>query len=337
MAETGFDERPPVLVTGGSGFVGSHLVERLVAEGYRVRCLVRRTSSRAWLPTGQGELVYGELAENAGLREAVAGVGLVFHVAGVTKALRPSDYYRGNVQATAHLVRALEESGHTAVRFVHVSSLAAAGPSPDGAPVTEEAPPRPLTHYGRSKLEAERILDGSPLRPNAIVVRPAVVYGPRDTDVLKLFQAAGRGWLFRAGPRHASVSVVHVHDVVEALLAAGRSSRGEARAYFIANPGPVSWEEFAQTIGDALGRRVRVVPVPRPLAWTAGLAAEMVSRLRGQPSILSREKIREAQCRHWACSTVRAQHELGFTAKKTLREGVSETLDWYRIMEWLKW
>jgi nucleoside-diphosphate-sugar epimerase len=138
------------------------------------------------------------------------------------------------------------------------------------------------------------------------------------------------------GREPARVSVVHVTDLVEGLLAAARGPHGAARKYFIANSAPVSWEEFAGVIGDLLGRRLRTVCVPPWLAWTVGLLAEAGSRFSSKPSIISRDKVREARCRYWVCDTTRARRELGFTATMTLRQGAAQTLEWYQREGWLR-
>src|SRR5574340_25657 len=200
------------LVTGATGFVGSHLAERLVGEGWQVRCMVRRTSSLRWLPPGV-ETVYGELASGEGVGEAVHGADAVFHVAGVTKARRAAEFYEGNVRATANL---LEAAGDVP-RFVHVSSLAAAGP---GADLSEDNPPRPVSDYGRSKLEAEKLARG-----RAVIIRPPVVFGPRDTDVLQIFRAVNRGRMVRIGRRDSFFSFIYVKDLAEALAARSEERR----------------------------------------------------------------------------------------------------------------
>ena len=167
-----------ILITGGTGFIGSHLVEAVCARGEPLRCLIRRDSSKRHpfaLPA-EAEIVFGDLVSGEGLSDALEGVGTVIHLAGVTKALSTSEFYSGNAGATENLARAV---AGRAVRFVYVSSLAAIGPSTDGTPVSEDAEPHPITHYGRSKLEGERIARA--LVPDAVIVRPAVVYGPRDT------------------------------------------------------------------------------------------------------------------------------------------------------------
>ncbi|MGB9606740.1 MAG: NAD-dependent epimerase/dehydratase family protein, partial [Bryobacteraceae bacterium] len=218
----------PVLVTGATGFIGSHLAQRLVGLGARVRCLVRRTSRTGVLPAGI-ELAQGELATGEGLAEAVRGAQLVFHLAGVTKAVSPADYERGNVLATRNLVGALESCE---ARLVQVSSLAAVGPSSDGSPLPEDCEPRPVSLYGRSKLEAERAVLCSGLAARAVIVRPPVVFGPRDTDVYQLLRMAARGWLPVTGGPEARFSVIYVEDLVEGLLAAACHESAAGRTYF---------------------------------------------------------------------------------------------------------
>ncbi len=316
----------PVLVTGATGFIGSHLVERLVALGARVRCLVRRTSRTSVLPDGV-TLALGDLRTGEGLRDAVRGAVLVFHLAGVTKAISRADYEQGNAAATRHLVEALGESCR---RLVHVSSLAAVGPSRDGSPVSEGAEPRPVSCYGRSKLEAERAIRESAWAGRAVIVRPPVVFGPRDTDVLEIFRMVARGWALVVGDPTARFSLIYVEDLVEGLLEAAAAEKAAGRTYFMADPTPASWPQFVQLAGQILGRRPRLLRVPGPAAWIAALGWEAAARLRGKPSIISRDKVAEARAGEWICDVARARAELGFQARTPLPEALARTLAWYR-------
>ncbi len=312
-----------ILVTGGSGFIGSHLVEALCSRGERVRCLLRRKSARQ-LPA-QAEIVFGEL----GAEEVLEGVDTVFHLAGVTKALAVDDYYAGNVRASEKLARAVAARG---IRLVHVSSLAAAGPSLDGTPVAEDDEPRPVTHYGKSKLEGERIVRR--LVPDAVIVRPPVVYGPRDTDVFRILKPLSRGIAFQIGGAERWFSAIYVGDLVEGLIAASSAS---GQTYFLANRTPVSWSDLRASTARIVGRHATVVRVPSSLAYAAGLGAEVWARLTGTPGIISRDKVAEAQCPHWTCDTRRAAAEIGFEAGTSLDAGLALTLQWYREAGWLKY
>lgn len=176
-----------ILVTGGTGFIGTHLLAHLAAKGEEVRALVRRTKLPRELPAGV-EVVYGDLASGSGLNDALCGTDTVIHLAGVTKALHLDDYYTGNVRATERLTHAMAGRG---IRLLHVSSMAAIGPSEGRTPMSEDALPHPLTHYGKSKLDAERVVRD--LLPEAVIVRPPVVYGPRDTDVFLLLKSISKG------------------------------------------------------------------------------------------------------------------------------------------------
>jgi len=320
-----------ILVTGGTGFIGSHLLERLSSCGIPARCLLRPTARPRKLPPGI-EPAPGDLASGEGLAAAVDGVDTVLHLAGVTKALRPEDYYIGNGRATRTLADTL--SGRS-VAFVHVSTLAAIGPSRDGRPVEEDASPCPLTHYGRSKLEAERIVRER--LPQAVIVRPPVVYGPRDTDVFQVLQTVARGFRIEISGPERTFSAIYVEDLVEGILAASRVPAARGRAYFLAHPAPATWQDLSLAAARVMGRVPRLVRIPVPLARAVGYAAEIWSSLRRRPGIVSREKIAEAECASWTCDTRRASRELGFTASTSLEEGIARSLAWYKEAGWLNY
>jgi nucleoside-diphosphate-sugar epimerase len=325
-----------VLVTGATGFIGSHLVERLLSEGASVRCLLRSVSPRGGaarhLPAQGAKGILGDLITGAGLETALDGVHIVFHVAGVTKALHASDYYLGNVQATENLLRAMSNSS---ARLIHVSSLAAMGPSPDGTPLCEDAAPHPLTHYGKSKLEGEQAVRSSALSGRATVIRPPVVYGPRDIDVYQVFKAAASGALVRIGRLESYFSFIYIADLVDGLILAAQCQQASGKAYFLANPGPVSWTEFSATAALTMVKKIRTFTLPVWAAFLAGCFADLLSRLTGRPGILSRDKILDARQRYWICDATRAAADLGFHTQTSLREGVAATLEWYRQAQWL--
>jgi nucleoside-diphosphate-sugar epimerase len=291
-----------------------------------VRALVRRKTD---LPAGV-EPVSCDLARPGDLAQALRGADTVIHLAGVTKALRPADYYAGNLTATENLARAAAGQG---LRFVHVSSLAVVGPNPDGKPVTEDNEPLPISHYGKSKLEAERAVRHA--LADAVIVRPPVVYGPGDRDVFQLLKSISRGMVIEIAGCERWFSAIYVKDLCQGILAAARSPRAAGRTYFLSHPKPLSWREFGDAAAKILGRTPRVVKVPIPIAHTVGACAEIVSRLTGKPGIISREKIREARCQWWTCDTGRATAELGFTAPTSIEAGLTEALAWYKEAGWL--
>jgi nucleoside-diphosphate-sugar epimerase len=218
---------------------------------------------------------------------------------------------------------------------VHVSSQAAIGPSGDGTPVSDDAEPHPLTHYGRSKLEGERIVRA--LVPDAVIVRPGVVYGPRDTDVLEMFKSIARGFVLEISGGERWFQAIYVKDLAEGLLAAASAPEAGGRAYFLAHAKAVSWSELSSTAARIMRKRTRVLRIPAPLAYAVGGVAEVWSRFTGKPGIISREKVREAQCRYWTCDTSRAARELGFEAQTPLELGLAQTLAWYKEAGWLKY
>ena len=326
-----------ILVTGGTGFIGGHLVEELVARGERVRVLVRRTGVFDKMPV---DVVHGDLM-TGDLSPVLRDVDTVIHLAGVTKPLATADYFTGNVDATENLARAIAAAriaGARPVRTVHVSSLAAVGPGPDATPVREDAEPHPVTHYGKSKLEGERAVRA--ILPDAVIVRPPAVYGPRDTDVFEILKSINSGTLLQIAGGERWFSAIYVSDLVKGIIAAALEPQAAGRTYFLSHAEVVSWSELVGIAAMIMGRsgsRLRVVNLPASAAYAAGFCAEMWARLTRNPSIVSRDKVRDMQCRYWVCDTGRAREEIGFEAPTNIHEGLASALAWYREAGWLSW
>lgn len=317
-----------ILITGATGFVGSHLVEALVARGEGVRALARETSNLAQLRSLGVETVTGSLRDEASLRRAVAGVHTVLHLAAATRALDPDEFHEINAEGTARLVAALRAEGSDQ-RLIYLSSMSAVGPS-RGRPVRPDDEPRPVTEYGRSKLAGEAVVRDSGL--SAAIIRAPAVYGPGDRDLLPFYRLARLGLLPVAGPSERRVQLVHAADLAAALVAAGDSSANGV--YHIAEPRAYTWGTVLGLVRSAVGRKGIKVPIPGPVVRVAAAATEGVGRLTGRPVIFDREKAKELMA-EWLCDTGSAKRELGFVAAVPLAEGLKETAEWYRATGWL--
>ena len=206
------------LLTGATGFIGSYFAQYLIEKGYQVRCLVRTSSNLRWIADLDVECVYGSLENNGSLKEALADVDYVLHLAGITKGLQEEDFIRHNVDGTKNLLQAVLESGQKFKRFLYVSSQAAAGPSATLQPLDEQSDLHPITPYGRSKLQAEQLVHSLSGHVPYTIVRPPAVYGPRDTDVLQFFKTVKMGLLPKLNGHDQYASIIHVKDLVRGLF-----------------------------------------------------------------------------------------------------------------------
>lgn len=316
-----------VLVTGGTGFLGSHLIDRLLGDpGTEVHALVRNPARTRWLPAGDRlRILEGDLSRVPKLPD---GLSVVFHLAGLTKATRSSDYYTVNEAGTASLFRALA-AGRGSPKVVHLSSLAAAGPSSPGRPAREEDPPRPVSPYGMSKLAAEREALAHKDRFPLALLRVAAVYGPRDEDFLDFFRIIRRGVLPLYGRRPKTLSLCYAADVVEAVLSAAEAPLATGEVLNIAHPRPASWRELGETAGRLLGRKLLRVRIPAWGAFLASAASTAAAGLLGRPAALNLSKFKDMQPDHWEADVTKARRVLGFEARVSLEDGFRETLDWY--------
>ncbi len=316
-----------VLVTGGTGFLGSHLVEALLEKpGSEVYALVRDPRRLRWLEgVERVRLLTGGLGSVPGLP---AGLACVYHAAGLTKTLRPKEYYTVNREGTANLLRALESQAGR-VRFVHVSSLAAVGPSDPKGGVLEDDPPHPVSPYGESKLQAEREVLKYKDRYSVVQLRAAAIYGPRDEDFLEFFRWIKRGIKPVMG-RQKRLSLIYVRDAVRACLMAGDSGRPSGEIFNIADPRAYSWEDVGGAVAALLGKRPVSIHLPIWSAYLASIASEGVGRLTGGGNALFNvSKYRQMKPDGWVADAGKARRELGFESVFSLKQGLGETIAWY--------
>ncbi|MBM4034316.1 MAG: NAD(P)-dependent oxidoreductase [Planctomycetes bacterium] len=315
------------LVTGATGFVGSHLAERLCREGVETVCLVRPTSRLEWVDRLPIQRIVGSLEEPEAL--PLGEVDWVLHVAGVTRERTAAAYMAANAETTRRLIEAAARMNPNLKRFVYVSSLAAVGPAPTEAPLDEAAEPHPLPGYGASKLAGERAVLAFRDRLPVTIVRPPAVYGQRDRNFTSLFRTAQRwGILPVVGSPANRLTLVHVADLVEGIWLAARAEAAIGQTYLIGS-GTHTWREIAEALGTALGRRVRILRLPPLLARLIGELGELKWTLTGKPQIVCRRKIRDALQPRWTCSWAKAERELGYRPKMGLVQGLLETAEWY--------
>ncbi len=326
---------PLAFVTGGTGFVGSHLAEELLRRGYRVRALVRQDPK--WLAGLDVETVRGDLGHADALRQGAEGAALVAHVAGLTRARDQATLDRANVDGTRAVLDAAREAS-PAARVLVTSSLEAMGPNEirggQPVPATETDPLRPISMYGVSKARMEDAIRRDYADLGATVVRPPAVYGPREADLYEMIKGASRGLFPVVGddcqPR---ISLVHVRDLVRGMADLAASGEAAGETYFVGTRG-YSWAEVRAAVESALGRRTVKLPVPGPVIGVAGALAERVGGWLGRLPPLTADKA-EAARHAWTCDSSKAGAAVGYAPRVELAEGLAETVGWYRQRGWL--
>ena len=326
-----------ILLTGASGFLGSHIAEQLDRQGADVRALVRPTSDTRFLDgLAHVTLLSGDLSDKDSLLAATEGVEGVIHAGGQVKARRAADFYRTNEQGTANLLDAVKQNAPGIERFVLVSSLTVMGPSQDGRPVPVGAAPNPVTHYGRSKLAAEQAARAEKHSLPITTLRPSMIYGPRDREVLPFFKSVQLGVLPLTGSPSSLLSAVYAADCAAACIKALDAKLPSGSTYYVEDGGLETLGGLIAHIENALGRRAWLrVPVPRFLMYGAALGSEFYGTVRGRAVMLTRDKLNELLAPHWVCDSAEAQAALGWKPRTSFAEGARITGAWYRREGWL--
>lgn len=326
-----------ISITGATGFIGSHLVDRFVASGHTVRVLVRTSSNLKWLKNKPVTFVNGDITDARSLEPFLENADYIYHVAGVVKARDREGYFAGNEGATRAMLETARSVAPDLKRFLFVSSQTAAGPAQSlDAATSEQMTCAPITTYGESKLAAEKAVmeyfDEFP----CTIVRPPAVYGPRDTEIFIYFQAVARGLNSIIGFDDKRLSLVHVEDLVSGIILAAESERAIGETYFIASDEYYSWPQVGRITAQALGRSSLTIRLPHTIVYAVAAVAQAVAALTGRAATLNLEKARDITQRYWICDIAKAKRELGYVQQFPIERGIPQTIAWYREQGWLK-
>ncbi len=330
-----------ILLTGATGFIGSHTAEYLLRQGHQLRCLVRPSSDLTYLRSlGPGlHFLSGDFQQPDTLRLAVEGVDAVIHCAGLIKARHSHDFFATNTIATHALLNTVQQHAPNIQRFVLVSSLSSCGaalnqPSPAKEPLTLQ----PISVYGQSKYQAEKIAHSFSAHLPITIIRPSVVYGPRDQSMLTLFKAIQRGFLPLSHRGQGAASTIYVTDVAAALAKAVTTSVPSGSAYFLEDGMTLTWRQRCEQMAAQItpSKRAKVIPLTDSVLKTIAWLVESYSGLTRRVAFISRDKVNELIQPYWVCSSAKARLELAWQPETDWATGTQLTYHWYQTAGWTR-
>ena len=330
------------LVTGASGFIGSTLIEELGTLGFDVVALMRKTSSLTNLEGLKFERIEGDLSDFDSLCRAMKDVDYVFHLAGVIASSNKNGFFRHNAEGTTKVAEAVAQARPSLNRFVFVSSLAAGGPSRSIEPRTELLKDEPVSAYGESKLAAENeLLKYRNVFPISIV-RPPMVYGPKDKATFVFIQAVARNFMpiFRGATDtgHKYYSTIHVRDLCRGIVQAGLASKEKVpsgEVFYLAGDEVITLEELFTTIAEHLEKDPFKIKIPRIILKLAAGVLTAVGQVSRKTFPLNLDKLNEILPDYWICSNQKAKDMLGFVPEFTLSAGMADAIEWYKRQKWI--
>lgn len=327
-------EKPSVLITGANGFVGSRLCRTLLEQGFEVIAGVRKTADLSLLEGLDISYRYGDVCRPESLPAMVAGVDYIVHNAGVVKAKKDERFFEVNEGGTKNLFEAIAQHAPDVKKVIYISSLAAAGASDGITPRAEEAPPAPITTYGKSKLAGEKVALSFSDRFDVVAVRPPGVYGPGDKENFAFFTALSLRVKPYIGKTGRKIQLVHVDDLCRGIALAITVNTPPGAVYFIAEDRSYTMKELIKILRKTVGKAAIPLYVPSiPFKLIAAVSARILKTLNIAP-MLTPEKAEELLA-SWEVSTARAQKELGYKSSIDFEEGARQTFEWYKKEGWL--
>jgi len=323
-----------VAVTGGTGFVGSHVVELLLERGMEANCLVLPGQGPVWLEGKPVAFFEGNVAVPSSLGPFLLGCDAIVNIAGLTRAWDEEEFMAVNARGAVNLVEAALAISGGPRHIISMSSLAVVGPCAEGRCADEEDPLSPITPYGRSKAALESALRAYEGRMHSTFIRAPGVYGPRDRDFLQYFKLVKRGLRIIVGKRNV-MSLLYVKTLARAIVSCLQNSVAYGQAFFIADDGEYDWDDFSAIVERALGKKTLRLHVPDNFVALAAFLSETAKPLMRRPPLLDRNKLLEMRQSRWVVSTAKARRLIGFEPIMATEDALAETACWYEEHGWI--
>jgi len=322
-----------VAITGSNGFVGSRLTSYLLHKGYQVDCLVRETSNLDLLPK-DAPIVTVDYNDRKNLKHKLDGCNVLIHNAALTRANNWEEFKLTNVLLTEDLVRIGNELP-TIEQFIFISSQSAAGPAKDlSSPLKENDQAQPLSHYGKSKLEAEKRIIERSLKPYTII-RPTSVFGPGDKDFLLYFKLVKKHISIRIGKYPQYYNLIYVDDLIKLISLTILQKKAYNEIFFAGYKEPLSQKTFTGLLEQVTNSFTNPIKIPNCALNLIGKIADIYSRIRKKAALLSSQKVLDLSQTYWLVDTSKAENILDFKPGFDILEALHITFNWYKDHNWL--
>ncbi len=317
------------LVTGATGFIGSHLVERLVSEKWKVTCLVRASSRLDFIKRHPVDFVVGSPNDSESLERAVSDQDYIFHLAGQIRSTSRKVYDIANHQLTRNLVQACLRKNRNLKRFVYVSSISAAGPSPPVRYSEESEPPSPTSEYGRSKLRGEEAVQEAWHLIPTIIIRPPNVYGPRQQETELLIKTIQKRIVPVLHEEKDMTSLIYIKDLIQGILLAAYAENTKGQIYYLTDGKGYSWRKIIFTAKKHVLGNSLFIPLPEEIIYFPLWVVDILKGAGLIKPFLGRKFLKAMVQTPWLFSSSKAERDFGFQARYSLNQGIKETVAYY--------
>ncbi len=316
-----------VLITGSTGFIGKHLLVKLLESGYKVKCFVREGSNLSILKGKNAEIIRGSYTDFDSMREALNDVEIVFHLAALLNGKSREEYFKANVESTKNLISVYESLPRGNRKFVFISSIAASGPAFNGELKTEKESDNPVSFYGESKLLAEESVKNGAGNIDYVILRPPNIYGPSQREMFTLIRVIQKRILPLLGNKNSKTSLLYVEDIVNAIILAGECEAANNKTYFVTDNRAYTWRKTVKLISKALGVYPFVIPIPGWILTIAAWKLGILSKIFGFDLPFRTKDLQSIRKNRWTFDGTAFMKATGFEPQISLKDGIKKTIE----------